>query len=400
MNADRARALLTCLAIALFFTNLTNYLYQGGLLPIQPFWWIVGFGALLAPITLASLVTVGRQMPPLAIWAYGFGLVSLLWFFGSTGSDRAVEELETRLLSLVFLLLMLLTFTTAGAVRVARRAIAIAALAGVAINLFELFNPATFSNVLGRSAGLYINPNQSGSALVLAMILGVGAIRPHWRAIFMVIVGIGVMATFSRSAMLAWTIAFALIFAFGLLRDLRLRGLLQVGLAAVAVVAVIISPAWPSLVARLDEAQVLNEDVLGRVSSLGMSGFEDASANERAEVASLAIDQFNARPILGFGTGAATEPPFDVGPHNIYLAQMLDHGLIGLLVFPALVVACVWGAAPDDRLVATVFAIALLVLGFFSHNLLSERYALIAYALMASIVSIGRQRALLSGEAP
>jgi O-antigen ligase len=397
MNADRYRSLLTILAIAVFFTNLSNYLFQAGLLSMQPYVWIVGYGLLLAPLAIPAMLTAGLQIPPLAVWAYGFGLVSLLWFLGSTGSSIALEELETRLLSLVFLLMMLFAFSTAGAQRLARRAVAVAALFGVAINLFELFNPESFSSVLGRSAGLYVNPNQSGAALVLAMILGLDAIRPHWRPAFMLIVGLGVTTTFSRSAMLTWAIAFVLLCAFDLFRHRRLRGLVGAGLAGMAVVAFVVSPAWAAVQGRLEDEQVLNEDVLGRVSSFSLGQFDDDSATERADVATLAWEQFSGRPIFGSGTGASIEPPFDVGPHNIYLALMVEHGFLGLLVFPALVAACTWGAAPPDRMLAATFAAALLALGLFSHNLLSERYALIAYALMASIVATGRRRHLPAG---
>jgi hypothetical protein len=397
--ASRYRAVLAAMAIALFFTNLTNYLYRGLGLPVQPYMWIVALGLFLAPLALQALVKDGLRLPPLAIWGYVYAAISLLWFFGTGATDGTVEELETRLLSIVFMLLMLLLFSTTAAQAVAQRTLVVAVLFGVAVNLYELFNPQTFSEVLGRSAGLYFNPNQSGNALVLGMILALGAVRPHWRPLFMLVVGLGVTITFSRSAMLAWGIAFAFLCAADVLQHRRVRWLVEIGVVAAAAALFFVSPAWAGVQTRLQDEQVLNADVLGRVSSFSVGQFGDDSANERANVAEMALDQFNIRPILGFGTGAATEPPFDVGPHNIYLAQMVDHGIIGLFVFPVLVAACVWGVAPPDRILALTFAVTVLVLGLFSHNLLADRYALIAYALMAAITAAGRRRFLHSGEA-
>jgi O-antigen ligase len=384
--------ILTVLAIALFYTNATNYLYQGGGLPIEPYWWIIGYSLLLLPLILRATVNAGIHVPPLAIWAYGFGLISIAWFFRVSTLPRAVEELETRLMSIVFILIMLFIFSTRTAQTRARQAIAAAVLLGVGFNLYELFNPQTFSNVLGRSAGLYINPNQSGNALVLGMILGLGTVAERYRLVFMVTIGLGVLITFSRSALLAWTIAFLLVCAVDLLLNRRIRGLAEVAVAGLVAAAVFLSPGWTAVQARLEDEHVLNDDVLGRVSAIGIGQFDDDSATERGEVATRAWDTFGADPLLGSGTGASISPPFDVGPHNTYLALMVDHGLLGLILFPALILACTWRVAPPDRTLAMTFSIVVATLGLFSHNLLSERYALITYALIASIVLTSRQK--------
>ena len=40
-------------------------------------------------------------------------------------------------------------------------------LIGVVVDIYEVFAPLSFSKVIGRSAGLYENPNMAGEALVL-----------------------------------------------------------------------------------------------------------------------------------------------------------------------------------------------------------------------------------------
>jgi hypothetical protein len=384
-------------AVALFFTNLTNFAYQAGLASIEPYLWIVGIGAVAAPFAMAAFIRSGLRIPPLAIWCYGYGILTLAWFFRSATPGGAYDELQIRLLSIAFILIALFICSTPRALLRARQAIVVAVLVGIAINLYELFNPETFSDVLGRSAGLYVNPNQSGSALVLGMIVSVSAVRERFRPLFMVATGIGVLTTFSRSAMVAWVIAFGLTCAFTLLRFHRIRGLAEVGLAGFAALVLFLSPGWTAVQARLEDESVLNNNVLDRVSSLSLAQFDDDSATERVSVAEQAWDAFAVHPFVGLGTGASMVPPFDVGPHNIYLALMVDHGLIGLLVFPVLVLACIWSAATADRQLAVTFAAAALVLGFFSHNLLSERYALVTYAVMGSVTAMGRPFADVSG---
>lgn len=379
--------LMPVAAVGLFFTNLTNYADQAGLVQIPPYLWIVGFGLVSAPFAISTFARNGLRVPPLAIWCYAYGLLSLVWYFRSATPEAAYDELQVRVLSIAFILIMLFVFSTSEALWRARQAIAIAVIVGVLVNSFELFNPETFSAVLGRSAGLYINPNQSGSALVLGMIVSTGVVRERHRLLFMLVAGLGVVTTFSRSAMLAWVIAVGLLCVGSLVRYRRVRGLAEIGLAGVAALAFFLSPGWDSIQARLEDNYVLNANVLGRVSSLSLGQFDDDSSMERVEVAAQAWDAFGARPFLGSGTGAELAPPFDVGPHNIYLALLVDHGLLGLLLFPGLAVACVWGTPPADRLGAATFIVTLLFLGFFSHNLLSERYALIVDAVMASIAA-------------
>ena len=58
-------------------------------------------------------------------------------------------------------------FQESSAIKLARKTLVVAVLFAVALNVYELFVPMAFSNVMGRSAGLYINPNIAGEALVL-----------------------------------------------------------------------------------------------------------------------------------------------------------------------------------------------------------------------------------------
>lgn len=390
MTTEKYQAALAIGAVAVFFSNLSNYLFRGGVASIQPYWWIVGWGLLALPIAARVAFTSGIQVPPLAVWCYGFGLVSIAWFFRATSQATADEELQVRLLSIAFLLVALFVFSSANARQRARQATAIAVIVGVVINLYELFHPETFSDVLGRSAGLYMNPTQSGMALVLGMVIGLGAVDRRYRLLFMLVAGLGVLTTFSRAPILGWIIAVGLGCAAELVRHRRLAGLVEVGLVGTAVAAFMLSPGWTAVQDQLEDQDVLNDNVIERIGFLTLRGGGDDSSDERIEVAALAWDALGARPFAGSGTGAAAAHPFEVGPHNMYLALGVEHGVMGLVIFPALIIACIWGVGPPDRMLALTFAIVLAFLAFFSHNLLSERYALVSYALMASIAAGGR----------
>jgi hypothetical protein len=82
---------------------------------------------------------------------------------------------------------------------------------------------------------------------------------------------------------------------------------------------------------------------------------------------------FLAAPLVGNGLGAT------VDSHNQFLTLAGDHGVVGLVLFPALALALAL-ANPA----AVPFAVALLVAGLFSHNLLDDRGTLLAIALAAA----------------
>jgi O-antigen ligase len=89
---------------------------------------------------------------------------------------------------------------------------------------------------------------------------------------------------------------------------------------------------------------------------------------------------------------------FDVGTHNIYLALLVDHGVIGFLIIPFLLLSILWGLNRKTIDLALPWLMFMVVWGFFSHNVLEERYILIAVALIASMVASNRTRPVPSTE--
>src|SRR5262249_42571553 len=87
----------------------------------------------------------------------------------------------------------------------ARLAIVIATIAGVLLNIYDLMNPGIFSNIPGRAAGLYVQPNGAGMALVFGCIAGLPCLRRSWsREAFLFASLVGVLTTFSRMSIIAF----------------------------------------------------------------------------------------------------------------------------------------------------------------------------------------------------
>lgn len=380
------REVLAVVAVAVFFTNVSNYTERFGVIPLA---WIGLYAGMCVPVVIHGLFTSRVPIRPLVWWGGGYLLISLVWFYRSPQDAFAYEEVQMRVLAVVFLVLSLIVFGDASAQRAGRVAIAFATMLAVGLNLYELLNPQTFSTVVGRAAGLYGNANQSAAALVLGLILGY-AVVPGWlRTPFVAATAIGILPTFSRSGILAWLLVVAF---FTLRAGLSLAQLRRVVALAALVVGILVSPLWGNIEQELYERGTLNLNVLERLAFFGGGEATDASTDERKAIAGKAWELVGEEPFRGHGTGAALRiEGFEVGTHNMYLAMMVDHGfLVGIAVIPLLLLATMWGANRRTLDLTIPFAAFIAMWCLFSHNVLEERYILLAMGLTASVVALNR----------
>lgn len=389
MNAYRKA--LSAGVVIIFFSNLPLFLFNKELFPVQPLMWVIITGLFTVPIVFQALLGTQFRIRPLAVWCSFYMLISMLWFLAFAGTGEDFGEVQQRALAISFLLLMLAVFSGDDAQRVARRAIAVCVLIAVAINLYELFHPQTFSESFRRSAGLYINPNQSGAALIVGMILSRSIVPRRYRLLFELVVGLGVLVTFSRGAMVGWLAVFILANARPKTTSFNLRTTV---LIVVPIVAFLVSPWWADVQQSLQEEGLVTSSTLDRLAFFRQGAANEESAGGRAKIADLAWDSIARHPAAGLGTGTArNDPPFDtIGPHNMYLALMVDHGLLGALILPLMVLASTWGASGQIRDEAILFACFITLWGLVSHNVLEERYILLSFALMASMTATSERR--------
>lgn len=354
--------------VGLFFTDLVDYGFLAHGTP-KPLYWVL---ALVAASGALTVIDPERSLPllrsPFFAWILFYAFVTFAWALGAGGGDpRVMDALDERVRAIGFLVAFALLLDDAAVRRAALLAVAGAALLATCLNLAEVAGLVQFEGgdaikrIAGRAAGFYVNPNESALAITFAVAIAAPALRVRWRIPLLVVSGVGVAATFSRSAALLYAVLLAWL-------TVRKRD----SVAPLAVVALLLLAAATigadQLMGYLDQRGVLNEDTLSRL---------DMSADDsgRTELAIEGWRRFEAAPIVGHGLGYASDVANGQGAHNSYLTLAIQHGILGLLTFPALIAALL---ATSRRVTAVPLLLA--AAGLFSHNALSHPFLLVAIA--------------------
>lgn len=375
------RKLLAVMSVAIFYTNIPDYLHvrYGILVPYQ---WLFGFGVLALPVIVQQFFTSNILKSPVVTWCFWYILLTILWFIPSSQSEVAWQEVRWRVLTVLALVMFLTLLAHTDTNKQVRTMLVAAVLLGVALNIYELFFPLSFSPIIGRSAGFYMNPTTAAFALVGGMIFAVTALPAGYRATFILFVGIGVTTTFSRGGIIAWCVAAG---GFLLVGKIRIQDILFGVFFGSMVLVILLFPHWDELLITLDKAGVVNTNVEERLQWLtDPSGVQDQSSWARAYVAKRLWEKWAEHPFLGSGTGSAFSA-FEIPPHNQYLVFMVDHGFIGCLVFPLLIMAVIYRGPRERNIVGILFGCTQAFAGLVSHTLLNEPQTLLLFALAATV---------------
>jgi O-antigen ligase len=335
----------------------------------------------VAPLAIARFARrqlLIPQLGPIAMWSVVYVAISVIWYAGWPSADSS-QELRDRLLAVCFLGLAAFVLIDAESRRVAGLATVGVVLLMVVVNGLQLTNPEWFvMTVVTRSSGLYLNANQCAAALVLGMVIGWPFVRKGLRPFFLLLVGAAVAVTFSRSGAVGWLAAGAVLLTFEA-RTVKPRRLVLCGVGVVTVVVMLMNVATA---AGIIDIANLDEDQFDRITFLQTLTASDESSLARREIAAGAWQMVAESPLAGNGL-ASTLRGETQSTHNMFLYYMADHGFLGALVLPGLVLCAFIGRAKGTDGSHWAFCAFTLWYAFFSHNILTERYHLIAFAFFA-----------------
>jgi hypothetical protein len=363
------RCALALAGVCLFFTNLDSYAFAANSAP-PPVLLVQVFAGAAAILVLGSpRHSIPLLRSPLLVWTWFYFLVTTVWALWMRDAPEVIQDLHDRYRSIVFLLTFAVLFDEPRARRVAMLAVAAGVTAASLLNVAETLSLVTFpdlpghSRAAGRAAGFYINANGSGLAIAFGLPVAITALPKALRAPLLLLSAVGVIATFSRGA----AICFLLVFVWLVWR--RTFG----GTWAVVLLTSCVVLLLAYVIAYGQTHNLLNDDTSARL----MLTKDDTG---RLALTLKAWNIFLSSPLIGEGLGSTRVWNEPLYAHNMFATLAADHGVIGLIMFPALgfaLIAASGGAAGG-------FALALMAAGFFSHDLLTERFVLLLAALAAS----------------
>lgn len=393
---DYYQGFLSVAAILVFFTKIDVYLHTRGL--GIPLLWLIGFIFAASPLFL----TIGNRLKyipiPVIVWVTGYlalPLISILIL----PQIPDLQYFEDQIRTMVFLLVMLLIFSQRPIfLKWVKLTILLVTIFNTVAFLYEFVNPLAFYTLQvspGRSSGFYEDSNTAGCILILGMIASIDLIKPKYRLFFASFLFLGIATTFSRGAILGWFIVVLLFMK----NEIIPRRQIVLLFLSMFVTITILSSQLNNLsnIKSADGTALFNDDSLERVEFLinPLGQKDDSSASRKGHVEE-AWHKFTMKPFTGNGLGTGGSEVFrtsDGQPqrsHNIYLDQMVEYGFLGSLIYPFLLLACVWKAEGEHRKYSLPFIAFALLWGIFSHTTMESFCLLVYYAVMANLTQRSR----------
>jgi O-antigen ligase len=110
---------------------------------------------------------------------------------------------------------------------------------------------------------------------------------------------------------------------------------------------------------------------------------DDGSAGTRMDALREGLNLIEASPLVGHGTGFART--MSELPHNIYIQQWVNNGLVGLLLYVGLIITAFFTFIHRRSRNGIALIVVTAVGGIFSHNILDQRPFLILLGLLLGI---------------
>ncbi|MEX2012881.1 MAG: O-antigen ligase family protein [Candidatus Levyibacteriota bacterium] len=238
-------------------------------------------------------------------------------------------------------------------------------------------NASLSGSLVLRPYGTFSHPNVLASYLVVSMTLIIFFFNKFSKnikiayALLLVLGSCALFATFSRTAILVWSMALVFWYVKGFEKYFKMK--IAIPLIVLLSLAFYVFPLW----ARFSEVRVVGETVSNRLL-----------------LSKAAIDMFLERPILGTGIGnflpnlpkymESSGNIFYIQPvHNIFLLVLAELGIAGFLFFIWFLVKTYKKILlrKTDRVVFIILFAEVLTLGFFDHYFLTLQQGQLLFAL-------------------
>jgi O-antigen ligase len=385
------QSILALIITVSFFSEAVTFWFDAGVSP-PPSLLVMGLAIATLPLLLPWQKQAQHLPWEVFLWCGIYIIISHISYYLLPQTEIATQELRYRILACIFIVASSVLFSGDRRVQtVVRWGIVLVIFLTVFNNFSEISNPLAFGemNASGRPAGYYTDPNKAGCSLILAIILGVTALPSSLRIYLIAIAAVGIFLTFSRGALLSLPIIMAIL-AVGKLLP---RKHFWAALLSLVFLFISLNVMAPEIIKQVRYAG-LDQNVEKRLETFTNPNSRDANDDtSRLDVVFFALDHFFENPLLGHGIGY-TKMWGEIPPHNMYLMMAVEHGILGVLIYPSFLLLITRKARGETRYLAICTLTFLLIWGFFSHKILEERYVLLGCTLLADMRVLESQQSI------
>ena len=383
---------------AFSFTQADRLANKKGWLPTSPTWFFV---VVALPVVIWALLSdisgprrggrllelAGRNLT-LVVPFWVLAALSLLWSLHPT-ANWSSGILFIALVPFAFLVTMVTM--TSSLLKPIRDGfwyfVFLSWLALVVTVFLDLVSPGLFSDQASRAAGLAEDSNVSAFLMLSACSLLVSYGRSLRRdGIFLAVTSALVLLTFSRGGVVLLGV---LLLSYSI--QFRKRGESArsikrwIPVAVVAVVAVLVLGGVARMAASGSES--FRRPVTQQRIGMMTGGVHFLSKNDhRIQVLTRYSKKVAAAPVLGYGTGFSYT--YDVGPHNRYLQEWLNLGILGLLSYLAILFCALATFWIRRSAMGVTYSLMLLVWSMLSQGVLEQRSVPMTLGLLAAVTLV------------
>lgn len=394
---DVYQTLALGLAMGVIYLNLPVYGYvlNTALLPKYLFFAMF---FVMAPVLVVRYRLLGAYLrSPFVLWAVLFLILNLVHLAGFSatldlGQFEAVDQrfearsalITTRIQYIVFAIILGFVTYTSTTITWLRVVVLLMVLVPAAV-ILDFAQPGllypldTDGAVLGRAAAMFINPTMAGEALLLIFLIGCPLLGGKYRVLLFLLCGAAVMATFSRSSIIAWVLLCPILILGNILPRSAI-GAIVLALGA----AFLLADRFETYVEGRQELEVGSNNILARINFFQNYQLDDDSSEERAGVIAAGWDLFLRDPVFGAGAGATRFWAHRGSTHNQPLLLAAEYGVagVGLWIWLAFIL---WkGRFFEERGLQVAVAFLFVFMSMFTHHMFdSASYWLATFALVA-----------------
>lgn len=391
------------LGLALFaiYANVPIYAYTRHAALVPKYLFFLLFLLMVPPLLARRSALPAYLLSPFVLWAGALVVLNLIhlsaWLAdGDAGRTYLVDHAALARAGLILTRIQYILFSIALGFVVfvtpvrgyLYAAVALMVLLPCAI-LLDFALPGllypldTNGAVLGRAAATFINPTMAGEAVLHVFIVGCALVGMKYRGPLFLLAGAGVLATFSRSSIIAWGVILLIL----VVRRTLPRALVVVTLGTLVALVLGLGSFEHYLDSR-DQFEGASSNIVSRLEFFSRFNFDDDSSKERASVVEAGWDMFRQNPVFGAGAGATQFWAHRGGTHNQLLMFAAEYGLFGIGLWTWLLVILWRGRFLPDRGLRLAMVFLFAFMSMFTHQMLdSATYWLTTFALVSTRAS-------------